>query len=172
MHKRNGFTIVELLIVIVVVGILAAITMVAFSDIRQRSRNAQIISGVDAYEKAFLQYGLINRAYPSGATSNLCLGSGYTGPCVSGPAVGGQTINPNDASFDTQVATIMQGKPRIGGDIVDVGGGTMVVGAYYWNLQIFYHLYGNGRACAAGGTGSNFGSLTRCTLVLPNPTQL
>ena len=36
--KNDGFTIVELLIVIVVIAILAAITIVAFNDIQERSR--------------------------------------------------------------------------------------------------------------------------------------
>lgn len=39
--KQTGFTIVELLIVIVVIGILAAITIVAFSGAQQRARDAQ-----------------------------------------------------------------------------------------------------------------------------------
>jgi prepilin-type N-terminal cleavage/methylation domain-containing protein len=41
--KRNqsGFTIVELLIVIVIIGILAAITVVAYNNIQQRGRDAQ-----------------------------------------------------------------------------------------------------------------------------------
>lgn len=44
MHKRNtrGFTIVDLLIVIVVIAILAAITIVAFNGIQQRARNTQM----------------------------------------------------------------------------------------------------------------------------------
>lgn len=36
--KRNGFTIVELLIVIVVIGILAAISLVAFSGVQYRAQ--------------------------------------------------------------------------------------------------------------------------------------
>ena len=39
--KQTGFTIVELLIVIVVIGILAAITIVAFNGVQQRARDAQ-----------------------------------------------------------------------------------------------------------------------------------
>jgi len=37
-NKKSGFTIVELLIVIVVIGILAAITIVAYNGIQQRAR--------------------------------------------------------------------------------------------------------------------------------------
>lgn len=42
--KRQGFTIVELLIVIVVIGILAAIVIVAFNGVQNRSRDASVQS--------------------------------------------------------------------------------------------------------------------------------
>lgn len=42
--SRHGFTIVELLIVVVVVAILAAITVVAFNGVQQRSRESRIVA--------------------------------------------------------------------------------------------------------------------------------
>lgn len=43
MHKtKSGFTIVELLIVIVVIGVLAAITVVAYNQIAYRARSARV----------------------------------------------------------------------------------------------------------------------------------
>jgi len=43
-NNKAGFTIVELLIVIVVIGILAAITVAAFSNVRQRANQASLKS--------------------------------------------------------------------------------------------------------------------------------
>ena len=52
MNKR-GFTIVELLIVIVEIAILAAVTIVAYNGINERAQASQIISGIKTTEKAF-----------------------------------------------------------------------------------------------------------------------
>jgi type IV pilus assembly protein PilA len=51
--KQTGFTIVELLIVIVVIGILAAITVVAYSGIQQRARDAKIASALQSVNKKY-----------------------------------------------------------------------------------------------------------------------
>ena len=48
----RGFTIVELLIVIVVIGILAAITVVAFNGVQTNSRNAKINADLTTLYKA------------------------------------------------------------------------------------------------------------------------
>lgn len=75
MYKRNGFTIVELLIVIVVIAILAAITIVAFNGIQTKARNTHQISTAKAYLTAFEAYRAANGSYPAGSGPNrVCLG--------------------------------------------------------------------------------------------------
>lgn len=60
-NKNKGFTIVELLIVIVVIGILATLVIVTFTGIQQKARNSQRqtdINAVDSHVEAFYaQYG-------------------------------------------------------------------------------------------------------------------
>ena len=51
-NKQFGFTIVELLIVIVIIGILAAITVVAYNGIQNRANNTKTQQAVAAYAKA------------------------------------------------------------------------------------------------------------------------
>ena len=72
---RRGFTIVELLIVIVVIGILAAITIVAYNGITQRARNTQTVSAAHDYLTAFQGYLAQNGSYPPVASGGYwCLG--------------------------------------------------------------------------------------------------
>jgi prepilin-type N-terminal cleavage/methylation domain-containing protein len=68
--KRGGFTIVELLIVIVVIGILAAITIIAYTGITSQARQAQLLGNVETYAKALSNYKTLNGDYPYTATSN------------------------------------------------------------------------------------------------------
>jgi len=61
----NGFTIVELLIVIVVIGILAAITIVAFNGVQDKARDASAKSAATQAYKKLETYKTLNGAYPN-----------------------------------------------------------------------------------------------------------
>lgn len=61
---ERGFTIVELLIVIVVIAILAAVTIVAFNGISERAKNAGITSSVANVIKQFELTKVDTDAYP------------------------------------------------------------------------------------------------------------
>lgn len=54
--NRKGFTIVELLIVVVVVGILAAVTFVAYGNVQQRARDATRLQDAKLVEKSLRLY--------------------------------------------------------------------------------------------------------------------
>ena len=62
--KRDGFTIVELLIVIVVIGILAAITIVAFNGVQDRAKFTREKSDMLNLNKAIQLYYAENGTYP------------------------------------------------------------------------------------------------------------
>jgi prepilin-type N-terminal cleavage/methylation domain-containing protein len=74
MHKRSesrlskrhstGFTIVELLIVIVVIAILAGITIVAYVGIQGRARDSTRITKVQSIAQALELYKIDNGSYP------------------------------------------------------------------------------------------------------------
>lgn len=61
----SGFTIVELLIVIVIIGILAAITIVAYNGIQERARASSVSSALSQAARKLGVYNVDNGAYPS-----------------------------------------------------------------------------------------------------------
>lgn len=73
MHKRDrpsaGFTIVELLIVIVVIAILAAISTVAYRGIQERARASEVSSALAQAKKKLELYNVDHSTYPT--TGNL-----------------------------------------------------------------------------------------------------
>lgn len=64
LKHTSGFTIVELLIVIVVIAILAAVVMVSYNNIQKRARDSIRLQDVANLQKAFEVYRTINGAYP------------------------------------------------------------------------------------------------------------
>lgn len=63
--KAYGFTIVELLIVIVVIAILAAISIVAYNGIQARALDSRMKSDLSAAANKFELYNVDNGAYPA-----------------------------------------------------------------------------------------------------------
>lgn len=67
---RRGFTIVELLVVIVVIGILAALVTVSVSGAQAKARNMKRITDIKSVAKAIELYKADNGSYPiTGATN-------------------------------------------------------------------------------------------------------
>ena len=70
-RHNHGFTIVELLIVIVVIAILAAITIVAYNGIQNRARDAQRLSDITAIAKALESYKAQTGSYPTAVGNSV-----------------------------------------------------------------------------------------------------
>jgi prepilin-type N-terminal cleavage/methylation domain-containing protein len=64
-RKQSGFTIVELLIVIVVIGILAALVITTFTGIQQRARNTERETDIKAIHGQLEAYYAQNGYYPT-----------------------------------------------------------------------------------------------------------
>jgi prepilin-type N-terminal cleavage/methylation domain-containing protein len=64
-NKSKGFTIVELLIVIVVIGILATLVLVTFTGIQQKARDSKRKTDLGAVQAALESYYSSNNTYPT-----------------------------------------------------------------------------------------------------------
>lgn len=77
MYKKTGFTIVELLIVIVVIAILAAISITAYNGIQIRASNTARVNEAKAWQRLFESYKASTGSYPAMAEGGYCPGTGY-----------------------------------------------------------------------------------------------
>lgn len=66
--KSSGFTIVELLIVIVVIAILASIIIVAYSGVQNRAKDAALADQIQKLQTAVEAYNAANGTYPFSAS--------------------------------------------------------------------------------------------------------
>jgi len=66
--RSGGFTIIELLIVVVIIGVLAAITVVAFSNVQTRARDSERRSELSQMARVLGMYKVDKGGYPNTAT--------------------------------------------------------------------------------------------------------
>lgn len=71
LKKQSGFTLLELLIVIVIIGILALIIVPGLASGPKRARDAQRKSDMRAVKNALETYYNDNNVYPTGAYAGL-----------------------------------------------------------------------------------------------------
>ena len=134
-YLKSGFTIIELLITISIIGILATLTFVAYIGVQDRAQNAERIAELKAWKNAFETYGAKNGQYPDpgpiSSPTNVdsrdgsygyCLGEGFPGgKCREYQNTPGElTYNESDnAALMNELKTVVANLPK--GTRVSVG---------------------------------------------------
>lgn len=148
--SKSGFTIVELLIVIVVIGILSAITLVAFNGVRARALESEKASKFSSIRKSIENYKTIHNGYP-GATQI----TGSSGAQLIGLTL--QNVEPSNANY-----------PGNG-----IESGYADSGAYHIRYMAWDNPDGSGFTCNTAPCGSYilsyYDRVTNQTISVTNP---
>lgn len=169
--NARGFTIVELLIVIVVIGILASIVIVAYNGVQRRAYNAKMASTVGQYAKILSLYNARFGVYPANIETPDSANNQLT--CLDGnPSCWNTTGEPASASKTQTMYTELQKVTSSFPDAKDIV-------MYYTSARGYYLTYimsGGGSCPKIGGlrdysdnpvvhaSGNN-----RCRAGLPDP---
>lgn len=132
--STSGFTIVELLVVIVIIATLAAISLVAFNGVQQRARDSQRKSDIATMQKVLAIYYGDKNGYPA------CNGGVFTGGT-------GQTCTLSDPDVVAQLVPTYMSK-----SLVDPKNTAQY--QYYYAVGWKVGTVSN-PACGVGGAGSN-----------------
>lgn len=102
--QRKGFTLVELLVVVGIIGVLASVSIVSLNSVRQKGRDAKRISEVKQMQSAMEAYFTNGGSYPVVAAATILGSAGNAALCPAGFAAAG-CANPFMAKVNTDPLT-------------------------------------------------------------------
>lgn len=132
---QKGFTLIELMIVIAIVGILAAVALPAYQDYTARAQMSEALTLAEGQKSAVVEYYSDNGTFPANNTSaGIAASNTITGKYVSSVAVTA------DASGTASIAKITA-KMKKNGVNKDISEKTLVLvgeqnsGSFSWTCQ-------------------------------------
>ena len=158
-RKQSAFTIVELLVVIVVIGILAAITIVSYTGISNKATVASLQSDLSNAKKQLALYYVDHGAYPvSIDDSTKCpkdsVGTADTRYCLKPSTGNASSYYPTSATYSTYLLTANKTNTTTIYSVTNDTGPaivpTVTIGSQTWmsnNLNVGVRI--------SGGAGSN-----------------
>lgn len=168
-NKPGGFTIVELLIVIVVIGILASISATVYAGVTTRSEDSLIASKVSSIAKVVESYGAANSGLVPQADW-ACVGEPQHFPAENGytaewchqpyqaPPISNGSDHPINATVNAKFKTLISSMPNGRVPEVDLGYGTKYRGILYDSSAsqnggkpvLQYYVEGSRTSCPIG----------------------
>jgi prepilin-type N-terminal cleavage/methylation domain-containing protein len=136
--KTHGFTLTELIIVIVVIGILATIALLSYSGIRQRADNTRRIVAARQAANLVQSYMSTYDAYPWTTSASMCIGKNFPG----GKCWGVDSVPPSYPTLEADSGPLVNTLAAIGA-LSSIGYPAVNMG--YWSgMGPVYH-YAAGR---------------------------
>lgn len=161
--SMSGFTIIEILVTVVVIGIITSITFISYNGAQRQSQNSNRAAQLQQWQNVFEKYKASKGELPLPTTANgtgYCLGSGFpngfdgAARCRDYMHNGSTSLRQSDnATLMTTLQTVTPNLPT--GDNIP-SGGTVGPYVYYWggvtgSIQITGAFYGfNTTDCPAG----------------------
>lgn len=185
-NSKRGFTLIELMVVISIMGLLSSVIMSAVNSARTKADNTQRNQIAEEYRKAIMLAYDANGGYPYPAvlSTYYCLGDysffglgNYNTLDVCGNTSTGSYANDEDVSLETAVVQFLPSLPVMKVTSWASGSfnytykgplyactsqvnGKCTVASLRWRLQ------GAGLTCIKGATNATAGNSTLCTLSL------
>ena len=96
-RSAKGFTLIELMIVVAIIGILAAVAVPKFADLVTKSKEASVKGSIGAVRSALsIYYGDTEGSYPSNLFTGLTTGNKYMPASGGSPSLGRFEIPSNN----------------------------------------------------------------------------
>lgn len=144
--NKAGFTIIELLVVIVVIGILASITIVSYNGVTDRAKSVSAKSSASTVAQKAELYRIENGSYPTNYDQ------------LSGAGAVGQVYQVSGVTFSETVLTSAPAEPSTlvltKCDSTDGSVGGAGVEVIYWDYN------------AATTAAFEIGNVSNCTLAI------